>query len=213
MLKDRCFLQLTDSIVRTEIHATEERRSLRCCPNCCSPPTTTPCATSFQNQQRWCKISRRETHGRGTWMKQSPCTITATQVSEIQSVPMQSSATRQPVSFPSHAFFPFSSAGHGFPVQGSRQAIRWWFETKKEPLPSSRKIPCKARLLCRLCGSLIAVGPGSYEILRRTIFFADCPSFLARNCLSPLSLSLSLSDVCMCVCAFYTKIFVQLPVS
>ncbi len=97
-------------------------------------------------------------------------------------------------------FFPFSSAGHGVPVQASRQAKRWWFQTKKEPLPSSRKIPCKARLLCRLCGSLIAVGPGSYEILRRTIFFADCPSFLALICLSLLSLSLSLSDVCVCVC-------------
>jgi hypothetical protein len=131
-------------------------------------------------------------------MKQSPCTIEATQVSEIQSVRMQSSATRQPVPFRSHAFFPFSSAGHGFPVQASRQAKRWWFQKKKEPLPSSRKTPCKARLLCRLCGALIAVGPGSYEILHRTIFFADCPSFLAPICLSPLSLSLS--DVCMCVC-------------
>ncbi len=133
-------------------------------------------------------------------MKQSPCTIAATQVSEIQSVHKQSSATRQPVPFRSHAFFPFSSAGHGFPVQASWQAKRWWFQTKKEPLPSSRKIPCKARLLCRLCGSLIAVGPGSYEILRRTTFLADCPSFLAPICLSPLSLSLSLRDVCVCVC-------------
>ncbi len=59
MLKDRCFLQLTD-FVRTEIHATEERRSLRCSLNCSSPPPTTPCAPSFQNEQRWCKISWTE---------------------------------------------------------------------------------------------------------------------------------------------------------
>jgi hypothetical protein len=36
-------LQLTDSIVRTEIHATEERGGLRRRLNCRSPPATTVC--------------------------------------------------------------------------------------------------------------------------------------------------------------------------
>ncbi len=64
-----------------------------------------------------------------------------------------------------------------------------------------------ARLLAvQIVRTLIAVGPGSYEILRRIIFFADCRSFLASICLSSLSLSLSLSlsDVCVYVYVCFT---------
>ncbi len=50
-------------------------------------------------------------------------------------------------------------------------------------------------LAMQIVRTLIAVGLGSYEILRRIIFFADFPSFLAPICLS----SVCLSDVCVCV--------------
>ncbi len=52
-------------------------------------------------------------------------------------------------------------------------------------------------LAVQIVRTLIAVGPGSYEILRRIMLFADCPSFLAPICVSSLSLSLSLRCVCL----------------
>jgi hypothetical protein len=78
-------------------------------------------------------------------------------VGDLKCLHMQSSATRQAVPFRSHAFFPFSSAGHGFPLQASRQAKRWWFQTKKEPLPSSRKILCRLAC-CADCADLDCCG-------------------------------------------------------
>jgi len=148
-------------------------------------------------------------------MKQSPCTIAATEVSEIQSVHMQRSATRPSVPFQSDAFFSLLVRRSWVPRAGKQAGKKVVVPEEERTTSFVSKNSLQARLLCRLCGSLIAVGPGSYEILRRTIFFADRPSFLAPICLSllSLSLSLSLSDVCVCVCMFYTKIFVQLPVS